>query len=68
MSMHPSLKTGDELATKKSVLPREERIKEMMAKRQWKDDNKVLGLPKVKVVKIKAGGKKQKKEEEEKKK
>jgi small basic protein (TIGR04137 family) len=65
MSMHPSLKTGDELAARKSVLSRDERIKQMMSKRQWDDESKVLGLPKIKVVKVKAGGKKQRKEEEE---
>ena len=58
MSMHPSLKAGDSLATQKTVLKRIDRIKMMQAKDEWTEETSVLGLPKVKVIKVKTGKKK----------
>jgi small basic protein (TIGR04137 family) len=37
----------------RSVLKRAERIKLMMEKGQWKEGNKVFGLPKIKTLRIK---------------
>ena len=62
MSLHPSLRGQDALASKKSVLKRGERIKWLMDKKKWDEEQSVLGLPKIKVVKIKLA-KKEKKEE-----
>lgn len=58
MSMHASLRAGDSLATQKTVLKRIDRIKLMQSKNEWSEDSSVLGLPKVKVVKVKTGKKK----------
>ena len=58
MSMHSSLKAGDSLAVQKSVLKRIDRIKKMQADSNWEDDSSVVGLPKVKIVKVKTGKKK----------
>ena len=63
MGLHPSLKRAERIGAERSVMKRSERIKWLKAKGQWKDGDKVLGLPKIKVVKIKAA-KKEKKEEE----
>lgn len=52
MSLHKSLKRG-ELKNKKNVLNRIERIKDLIKKGKWKDGDKVLGLPKTKIIKMK---------------
>ncbi len=61
MSLHPSLKIDKASVTQRTVQTRIERIKEMMRKGLWKDDAAVTGLPKTKIVRIKA--KKKAKEE-----
>lgn len=53
MSLHPSLKIDAASSQQRSVLTRIERIKDLMKKGLWQDERSVLGLPKVKVVKIK---------------
>ncbi len=53
MSLHPSLKIDAASTQQRSVLTRIERIKDLMKKGLWQDERSVLGLPKVKVVKIK---------------
>jgi small basic protein (TIGR04137 family) len=63
MSLHPSLKVDTAGAQQRTVLTRIERIKDLMKKGTWKDDSTVLGLPKTKIVKVKA--RKTKKKEEE---
>jgi len=63
MSLHPSLKVDSAGAQQRTVLSRIERIKDLMKKGLWKDNSSVLGLPKVKIIKIKA--RKTKKKEEE---
>ena len=63
MSLHPSLKVDTAGAQQRTVLTRIERIKDLMKKGIWKDDTNVLGLPKTKIVKVKA--RKTKKKEEE---
>ncbi len=54
MSLHPSLKIDRAGATQRTVQSRIERIKELMKKGLWKEDSTVVGLPKTKIVRIKA--------------
>ncbi len=63
MSLHPSLKVDTAGAQQRTVLTRIERIKDLMKKGTWKEETGVLGLPKTKIVKVKA--RKTKKKEEE---
>ena len=58
MSLHPSLKIDSASAQQRSVLTRIERIKDLMKKGVW-DENRlsITGLPKTKIVKIKAAKK-----------
>jgi small basic protein (TIGR04137 family) len=58
MSLHPSLRIDTAGAQQKTVLTRIERIKDLMKKGAWVDGQDVLGLPKTKIVKIKASKKK----------
>ena len=53
MSIHPSLSITDKDKKQRSVLKRTERIKTMIEKGQWKEGDKVFGLPKIKTVRIK---------------
>ena len=54
MSLHSSLKIDRASVTQRSVQTLIERIKEMMKKGLWKDETTVVGLPKTKIVRIKA--------------
>jgi len=54
MSLHSSLKIDKASVTQRSVQTRIERIKELMKKGLWKADTGVNGLPKTKIVRIKA--------------
>jgi small basic protein (TIGR04137 family) len=54
MSLHPSLKIDKAGAQQRSVQTRIERIKELMKKGLWKDETGVTGLPKTKIVRVKA--------------
>ena len=54
MSLHSSLKIDKASVTQRSVQTRIERIKELMKKGLWKEETNVVGLPKTKVVRIKA--------------
>lgn len=62
MSLHASFKKASGLSSSRSVMRRTERIKWLMGKGLWTEESRVLGLPKIKVVKLKAA-KKEKKEE-----
>ena len=62
MSLHPSLKIDTATVKQRSVLTRIERIKDLMKKGLWLEGRSVLGLPKTKIMKLKAT--KTKKEEE----
>lgn len=53
MSIHPSLSISDKDKKPRSVLKRTERMRMMMEKGQWKEGDKVYGLPKIKTVRIK---------------
>jgi small basic protein (TIGR04137 family) len=54
MSLHSSLKIDRASATQRTVQTRIERIKELMKKGLWKEESGVVGLPKTKIVRIKA--------------
>ena len=62
MSLHSSLKIDKAGVASRTVLTRIERIKDLMKKGQWSDERSVTNLPKVKVVRVKAGKKKAKEE------
>jgi len=57
-----SLRRAGKSATGRSVLKRTERIKWMMEKGLWTDESKPFGLPKIKVVRLKAAKKEKKAE------
>ena len=63
MSLHPSLKIDSAGAQERTVLTRIERIKDLMKKGTWQDGQKVVALPKTKIVKVKARKSKPAKEE-----
>src|SRR5213083_908519 len=48
MSQHRSLKGTSTIAAKRNVLKRFERVELLKKRGQWKDDQKVTGLPKTK--------------------
>ena len=54
MSLHSSLKIDKASAAQRTVQTRIERIKELMKKGLWKEDSAVTGLPKTKIVRVKA--------------
>ena len=63
MGLHSSLKRADKMTASRSVMKRSERIKWLMEKGLWKEKDRVLGLPKIKVVKLKAVKKEKVKDE-----
>ena len=48
MSQHRSLKGASTIAAKRNVLKRFERVELLKKRGQWKDAQKVVGLPKTK--------------------
>ena len=54
MSLHSSLKIDRASVTQRTVQTRIERIKELMKKGLWKEETGVIGLPKTKIIRIKA--------------
>jgi small basic protein (TIGR04137 family) len=64
MSLHSSLKVDTANAQQRTVLTRIERIKDLMKKGLWKEKQAATGLPKTKIVKVKARKKTKEKEEE----
>lgn len=66
MGMHPTLKRAGRSSKFRSVMKRRERIQWLIDKGLWKDESRVFGLPKIKVLKIKTGKKEKAKEEEKK--
>ncbi len=54
MSLHSSLKIGIVGSQQRSVLSRIERLKDLMKKDLWKESQLPTGLPKTKIVRIKA--------------
>ena len=54
MSLHPSLRVDTAGEKTRTVLTRIERIKDLMKKGIWTDEQSITGLPKTKIVKVKA--------------
>ncbi|HIG27868.1 MAG TPA: small basic protein [Verrucomicrobiales bacterium] len=48
MSLHPSLKSGSRMGSKRNVLKRFERVELLKKRGQWKDGDRVIGLRKTK--------------------
>jgi small basic protein (TIGR04137 family) len=64
MSIHPSLASSDKDKKQRSVLKRIERLRHMKDKEEWKEGDKVYGLPKIKTIRIKMKKEKVEKPEE----
>ena len=62
MSIHKSLSAGDRLRKHRNVLTRDERIARLEKEGGWKEGESVLGLPKVRNIKVVARKKTKKKE------
>lgn len=65
MGLHPSLKRAEKLGGSRSVMKRTERIKWLKERGKWNENDPVLGLPKLKIVKLKALKKEKAKDTEE---
>lgn len=66
MSIHSSLRGAGSGARHRNVLTRIERIEKLRDQGKWtEEDGDVFGLPKVRTMKIKVGGKKKKKKAED---
>jgi len=65
MTIDKSLKVRRGLMKNRSVLTRNERITQLAAADRWKEGDPVLGLPKVRVMKISLKKKKKVKKEDE---
>ncbi len=61
MTIDKSLKRKGRLARTRSVLSRDERIKQMKADDRWTDGQSPFGLPKLRIVRLVVGKKKKKK-------
>ena len=64
MAMHQSLRRKSNMARRRSVLSREERINQMRVDEKWIEGGNPFGLPKTRVAK-QTVGKKMKKEKKE---
>ncbi|HNX82104.1 MAG TPA: small basic protein [Candidatus Omnitrophota bacterium] len=53
MSIHPSLNVSGNSSKSKTVLKRSERLRTMFEKNQWKEGERVYGLPKLKTIRLK---------------
>ena len=63
MSIHKSLKTGGSLSGHRNVLTRTERLVKLEGEKRWTESDSVLGIPKVRSMKVAAKKKKKKKDE-----
>ena len=61
MSLDKSLRSRGRLARTRSVLSRDERIRQMKANEQWSEGRSPFGLPKTRIVRLVVGKKKKKK-------
>ena len=62
MSIHKSLSVGDSLKKHRNVLSREERIARLEKAGRWKEGDSILGLAKVRNIKVVSKKKAKKKE------
>ena len=60
MSLHKSLVSKAALKRHRNVLTRAERVKRLMDEETWQEGRSIFSLPKVKVRRVKAGGKQKK--------
>ncbi len=60
MSLHKSLVSKTALKRHRNVLTRAERVKRMVDDESWQEGRSVFGLPKVRIRRVKAGGKQKK--------
>ena len=65
MGLHSSLKRGNRTGSGRSVMKRTERIKWLIEKGDWTDETRVVGLPKIKIIKLKAAKKEKPKEDKD---
>ena len=65
MAMHNSLRRKSDMARRRSVLSREERIAQMKVDEKWTDTRSPFGLPKTRIAKQTVGKKKKKEKKEE---
>ena len=65
MAMHQSLRRKSNMARRRSVLSREERINQMRVDEKWIEGGYPFGLPKTRVAKQTVGKKKKKEKKEE---
>ncbi len=65
MTIDKSLKVQRGLMKNRSVLTRTERVAKLIENDRWKEGDPVLGLPKVRVVKVSLKKKKKVKKEED---
>lgn len=54
MSLHPSLRPSKQTGVSRNVLKRHERVRHLMQRGLWEDRRSVLGLPKIKQIRLKA--------------
>ena len=54
MSIHSSLRSKGSLGALRNVLKRHERVRHLMTQGTWTDGQSVLGLPKIKQIRMKA--------------
>ena len=62
MSLHKSLVSKGALTRHRNVLTRAERLKRLVDEEAWTEGRSVFALPKVKIRRVKAGGKTKKAE------
>jgi len=65
MSLHKSLVSKTVLQRDRNVLSRAERLKHVTEEGRWEEGQSVFGLPKVRIRRVKAGGKHKKAEKAE---
>ena len=65
MAMHNSLRRKSDMARRRSVLSREERIAQMKVDEKWTDSRSPFGLPKTRIAKQTVGKTKMKEKKEE---
>lgn len=65
MSLDKSLRSRGRLARTRSVLSRDERIKQMKSDDKWTEGQSPFGLPKTRIIRLVVGKKKKKKTAED---
>ncbi|RMG12984.1 MAG: small basic protein [Planctomycetota bacterium] len=65
MSIHKSLKLKGAMQRTRNVYTRAERLEKLKEQGRWSEGDSVYGLPKVRALVVKVGGKKKKKKKEE---